>query len=597
MERKVDVQHANLALANLKESDTNPRRHFDKGYIAELAASVKEKGVLSPLLVRPLNGGPGYEIIAGACRFRASIEAGVQVVPCIIRRDLSDRDVVEIQIIENCQRRDLHPLEEGEGYVKLHKLHGLAVEELAAKVGKSKAYVYSRMKLAEMPEKSKDLFWAGKLDASRALLVARIPNRELAEKAADEIVKGRKWGIDQGEGMSYRDALEHIEQHYMLELKGATFDTKDATLCPSAGACTVCPKRTGNQKDLFPDVKRGDVCTDPACFRQKQDAEWKRRAANAAEEGVQVLEKPVGYTLPRGMVDLEKQNYSDPKSRTWREILGKDCPTITLARDEHGAVKELVRESDALEAAKKKGLAWAQGRGDAGNSWKKADELRKKKDALLREARRRGIAEFAPRLALEAPKDLLRVIVEERLDSSQDELTARFYERRQVENADELAKKIPAMSFGELNGLQVEIELELVGSDAWESKPALLDQAFRYFKVDLKAIEGQIKAEAKAAEKEKKKAKGKKPVPEPEKKKTFAACRGCNKTMDVLIAPGGNVTCAKCGERRCLTCGCTHNSPCPEGCAWDRDDHSRCSTCIVVPASKGSKKAKAVARS
>lgn len=142
------MEIALISLDQLKpsstESQTERRKHFDKAALGELADSIKTAGLINPVLVRPVNG--HFEIVAGERRFMAAELAGVSEIPATVR-ELTDEQVLEIQLIENLQREGLHPLSEAEGYDKLIRTHGHTAEEIADKLGKSKAYVYARIKL------------------------------------------------------------------------------------------------------------------------------------------------------------------------------------------------------------------------------------------------------------------------------------------------------------------------------------------------------------------------------------------------------------------------------------------------------------------
>jgi ParB/RepB/Spo0J family partition protein len=231
-----------VALARLRESKTNPRRTFEPNAMQELAESIRSHGVLMPLLVRP--AGEAFEIVAGARRYRAAQLAKVTEVPVRIRH-LSDKEVLEVQVIENLQRADIHPLEEADGYRRLHEKHGYSIEDLAAKVGKSKGYIYARMKLCALVPEARKPFLGGTISPSVALLLARIPVPTLQAKAAKEVTAGQLGP------MSFRQAVDHIQREYMLRLSDGGFPTTDPDLVPAAGACSTCPKRTGNQADLF----------------------------------------------------------------------------------------------------------------------------------------------------------------------------------------------------------------------------------------------------------------------------------------------------------------------------------------------------------
>jgi ParB/RepB/Spo0J family partition protein len=166
----------------------NPRKHFDAKAMQELTDSVKAQGVVQAIVVRP-NGKPGtYEIVAGERRWRAAKAAGLAEIPATIR-ELTDAQALELAVIENNQRENLHPLEEAEGYEALLKqkhanLSKYTVEDLMAKIGRSKSYVYQRLKLLDLCEEARKAYYAGKLDYSKAVLIARIAGVRAAAKGA-----------------------------------------------------------------------------------------------------------------------------------------------------------------------------------------------------------------------------------------------------------------------------------------------------------------------------------------------------------------------------------------------------------------------------
>jgi ParB/RepB/Spo0J family partition protein len=159
-----------VPVAQLRESKLNPRQHFDKQGLEELAASIRTHGVLTPLLVRPSNG--HFEIACGHRRYRAAKAAGLAEVPATVR-DLTDMELLEILTIENLQREDVHPLEEAQGYRSLIKA-GYDVQRIAERVGRSVKYVYDRMKLLELVKEGQELFFDGKITAGHAILLSRL---------------------------------------------------------------------------------------------------------------------------------------------------------------------------------------------------------------------------------------------------------------------------------------------------------------------------------------------------------------------------------------------------------------------------------------
>lgn len=284
-----------LPLASITPSLTNPRKHFSLPGLEELAASILTSGVHQPVLVRPIPPGrlqdtfeqrlpgqplPTWELITGERRLRASQLAKMADIPAICT-DMTDAEALEVQIIENLQREDVPPLDEAEGYEHLLQATGQRAEELAARIGKSRSYVYARLKLLALGHEGRTALREGAIDFSRALLLARIPDTALQAKATAELVQ---------HDYSARDASAHIQQHYMLRLENACFPTGDATLLPAAGPCTTCPKRTGADRDLFADVASTDLCTDPPCHQAKLAAHVQRQHAAVLAQGATIID-------------------------------------------------------------------------------------------------------------------------------------------------------------------------------------------------------------------------------------------------------------------------------------------------------------------
>ncbi len=316
-------------VALIVTSLTNPRKTFDAAKLAELTASIKEMGVHQPVLLRPLPASrladtagmkprPEFELVAGERRLRASKAAGLQSIPAMVR-ELTDDQVLEIQIVENLQRDDLSELEEAEGYEALMQHSQLNADQVGAKIGKSRSYVYARIKLLDLCQEARTSLRDGTVDASRALVVARIPDHKLQIKAMKEIVHGQGYERDR-EPMTYRQALDHVQRNYMLKLSDAKFKINCVDLVPDAGGCMSCAKRTGHDPDLFSDVKGADICTDPPCFHKKTEAHTANLVAEAKAKGQTVI-------TGREAAELRGDGYSD-KFKGYRRLdNAEDSPT------------------------------------------------------------------------------------------------------------------------------------------------------------------------------------------------------------------------------------------------------------------------------
>ena len=167
---QMQSEYRNLPLNSLSESAANPRRTFDETSLTELAESIRVQGVLSPLLVR--QKGHSYEIVAGARRYRAAQLAGLDSVPVRIV-ELTDAQALETSIVENLQRRDVHPLDEANGFVALLHLD-YTPEQISAKVGKGTSYVVARTRLAQLAPAVSEAFAKDDIGVGHALLLAKL---------------------------------------------------------------------------------------------------------------------------------------------------------------------------------------------------------------------------------------------------------------------------------------------------------------------------------------------------------------------------------------------------------------------------------------
>lgn len=175
-----------LKISEIEPNRGQPRKNFDENSLAQLADSIKQHGVLQPLVVRPIPGG-GYQLVAGERRWRASRMAGLTEVPVIIK-DLSDEQVMAIALIENLQREDLNPIEEANGYKQLMETFNLTQDEVSQRVGKSRPVIANALRLLSLPDEVLKMVEDGRLSQGHARTLLALENKADIKKVADEVI-------------------------------------------------------------------------------------------------------------------------------------------------------------------------------------------------------------------------------------------------------------------------------------------------------------------------------------------------------------------------------------------------------------------------
>lgn len=294
----------------LHDSPLQYRQTYSEAAIDEIAATITDTGrIHQPLVVRLRYPNPlfadaydpqdGYEIVFGHTRKRAGMKAGLEGAPCIVRV-MTDAQVRAAQVAENVARADVHPLEEAQGFRAMIDEDGITADALASTLGKSRSYVYGRLKLLALCPEVRKAVLAGEVGTEVGLLIARVGNATLQGKALGYI-RGKAYDLGDGGKRSFRNIRDLLNERFTLSLKTAIFPPDDYSLLPSAGECELCPKRSGNDP-TFDDVTADDgarrhsrvnsgpdVCTDPDCFDAKKRAHLARQAATLEATGKVVL--------------------------------------------------------------------------------------------------------------------------------------------------------------------------------------------------------------------------------------------------------------------------------------------------------------------
>ena len=179
---------SSLPISKIKPNPKQPRHSFDENALEELSDSIKQNGILQPLLVRKV--GQSYQIVAGERRYQAAKKAGLKELPVVIK-DISDEDVFKLALIENLQRSDLTPIEEAQGYRQLIDENGLTQEQLGKALSKSRSAITNTLRLLDLPVEVQEMMCEGKLSAGHARAILAVPSEEGRIKLAQKVVAER----------------------------------------------------------------------------------------------------------------------------------------------------------------------------------------------------------------------------------------------------------------------------------------------------------------------------------------------------------------------------------------------------------------------
>ena len=179
---------SSLRISKIKPNPKQPRHSFDENALEELSDSIKQNGILQPLLVRKV--GQSYQIVAGERRYQAAKKAGLKELPVVIK-DISDEDVFKLALIENLQRSDLTPIEEAQGYRQLIDENGLTQEQLGKALSKSRSAITNTLRLLDLPVDVQEMMGEGKLSAGHARAILAVPSEEGRIKLAQKVVAER----------------------------------------------------------------------------------------------------------------------------------------------------------------------------------------------------------------------------------------------------------------------------------------------------------------------------------------------------------------------------------------------------------------------
>ena len=508
------TEYRDLPVSLLFESDTNPRRHFDEPFLKELAESIRIHGVLSPLLVRPK--GERFEIVFGAQRHRAAQMADAATVPVSIRA-MTDAQVLEAQLVENLQRRDVHPLEEAQGFAALLKLDEpkYSVEQIAAKCGKTPAYIAARLKLTELVPVVVEAFAKDEIGVGHALLLAKLQ----PEQQEDALSACYQESYGNGSKpkrilLPVRHLHQWIEQNILLELRSAPFSKENAQLVPEAGSCIECPKRTGHNVLLFTDLgaSQPDSCSDPKCFQAKLYAHVMQTIA-AKPKLVQIStaygqSKDGSAAIPRNKyVEVRQDKPQRKEQRDWPEY--KACKYTTEAIVTEGTEKGEIKRVCANPECPVHHPKRQQQHTRADAAFKAEQEKRRREEAIAQTTGMRVLKAIGDAVPVRLMKrDLL--FVAQRLVAMLDErrlaILIRQHSMGKPKDGDAQAKLLAAFlskaEESKLGRILVEMVI-LISTHNQTDAGRILRDAAQVYKVDVDTITTKVKQEFMSKEKSK----------------------------------------------------------------------------------------------
>lgn len=504
-------EYRDLPIDWLVQSPTNPRKTFDEDGMNELAASIRVNGVLQPLLVRP-RVEHQFEIVFGERRYRGAKMAEKDTVPVCIR-EMTDAQVLEAQLVENLQRRDVHPLEEARGMRALLELDEpkYSIEQIAAKTGKTPAYCASRLKLTDLAPVAVDAFLKDEIGVGHALLLSKLQATQ-QEQAFPHCFREDWSGGSKSKRilLPVRQLQGWIEQNILLILKDAPFSKRDAQLVPTAGSCLECPKRTGFNKLLFTGIsENSDACSDPACYAAKLDAHVKKTVADKPKL-VQITTaygKPAegSPVVPRGHYieihdEKPKNKYQEnaPEYKTCKFV----AEAIVADGTEKGELRKVCANPDCPVHHPKK--QQRQTKIDA--AAKAEQEKQRREEAIANTTGIRVLAAISAAVPVRLMKrDLL--FVAERLagmvDERRLEVLAKQRGIKRDKDSDSITKLFGAyLRRAEESALgSVLVELTILLTAARQQTTQVLKDAASFYKVDTEAIAAKVKQEFSAKEK------------------------------------------------------------------------------------------------
>lgn len=318
------AEFKNINLKDIVVDKNQPRKFFDEHSLAELAESVKTNGVLQPIMVRP--NGKKFLLVYGERRFKAASSAGLKEIPAIIR-ELTDAEALDIQITENLQRKDVHPMEEAVAFKKL--LDSLSIQDIALRIGKSESFVAKRIQLTELVEDAQQIFFSNKITISDAIKLARL-DAEVQNEVLEELLPN-DWKENPDFTISSWKSVSKYVGEKEFDLSKAIFNLNEKMLYREAGSCIGCKFNSSSTPLLFDEEdNKQSICSKPSCFQIKTQRQEKKNLESLAADPtkVVVVSQKIEWLSKEGKAKVELAEEMGIK------LLTNDCFQVVEAPDD-----------------------------------------------------------------------------------------------------------------------------------------------------------------------------------------------------------------------------------------------------------------------
>lgn len=379
-----------IALTLIDPPPTNTRTIFKAQSLDELTTSIKQKGVLQPILVREIEAPSSkqvrFQIIAGERRFRASQRAKLREIPAHIK-NMSDAEALDAQLVENLQRENIHPLDEADGMLRLKEEMQLEIADVAQRLAKDTRYVARRLSLTNLIEEAREDFRNDLITLAHALEICRLsPEIQTVALAAcyerksiwNQKAQSYDHQADKEKPARHVRSLQSwIEQNIHLNLSKAPFKLDDARLREDGLTCIECPQRTGFNQSLFHDIKNTDTCLNPLCFQAKiQTLVQVRMAEVETKSG-----KPAAYISPyyspnRAKDSIGKSDYQQIERKADRCEYAEQA--VYAEGEEVGRVIWICRERGCKDHMGRVGASHSSATASTGSSSANGDSPEKR---------------------------------------------------------------------------------------------------------------------------------------------------------------------------------------------------------------------------